>query len=202
MEINKPIVSIIILTVNLILIFLFVIPKYKESIELQKSVAQKQAEYNVKGDYYIKLLSTVKSIDERQDLLQKIDSALPSNFSLAPIVYFIQKKSIESQLTIKSITFSGGHDTLPINFNEQVGNSSGKNGGTGIKSIILTVNLSGSYQGLKLFLYSLERSARLFQVENISFVPVGISSPQGSGTSVLDQARTYDFKLEIKTFTY
>ena len=86
--------------------------------------------------------------------------------------------------------------------NKQVPNSSGPPGNDQeIKNIVLMVDVSGSYQGLKNFLHSLERSARIFQVNTISFAPLEFSSPEGL-TSAADQIKTYDFKLEIKTQTY
>ena len=200
MKINKPVAIIIILAVNVILIFLFVMPKYQESGELQMNLTKTQIEYDSQSDHYIKLLSIIKNIEERDDLLEKVDSALPSNFSLSSVMYFLQTKAIESQLTVKSVTFSGVYgQILQTNFNEQTTNLPAANGvavqGSGIKSVVLSVNLSGSYQGLKNFLYSLDRSARLFQVETISFAPLKSSLDQG-------QPQTYDFKLEVKTYTY
>ncbi len=191
MEINKSITAIIILTINLILIFLFVIPKYQESIDLQINLLKKQVEYDSQSDYYIKLLGIIKSIEGRKDVLEKVDNALPSNFSLASVFYFFQKKSIENQLIIKSITFSGG----------SLGDSRVQAEGLMIKSISFTINLSGSYQGLKNFLSSLDRSDRLFQVENISFVSSKpLLNPELS--NLPDQLQAYDFKLEVKTNTY
>ena len=63
MEINKPATIIIILIVNVMLIFLFVIPKYQESIALEKSLVEKQVAYDSQGEYSIALLKTLKGIE-------------------------------------------------------------------------------------------------------------------------------------------
>ncbi len=191
MEINKPVATIILLMINLILIFLFVIPKYQESYAFQLNLAKKQMEYDSQSDYYIKLMGILKDIDDRKDVLEKIDSALPSNFSFAPVLNFFQKESIQSQLIIKSITFS---DVLP--------ETSGiKTEGPIVKSISFTINLSGSYQGLKNLLSFLDRSDRLFQVKSISFASpeffIDPALPYLSG-----QLEPYHFKLEVKTYSY
>jgi len=197
MEINKPVAIIILLIINSILIFLFIVPKYQESNELQASLVKKQAEYDGRSDYSVKLLRILKDIEGRKDTLEKINSALPSDFSLSPVVYFLQKKATENQLTVKSIIFqsqnlpeisSQVHDyTLPATKEKEV------------KNVTLAINLSGSYQGFKNFLYSLDKSTRLFQVSSISF-----SSPQSlSGLAYSPvEFQTYNFKLEVKVFTY
>lgn len=195
MAINKSVATIIILIINLILIFLFVIPKYQESNDLQISLIKKQAEYDSQSEYYIKLLNTIKTVEDRQDILEKINSGLPSDIALAPVVYFLQKKSAESQLIIKSLTFSGSDAQIP-----KLSGSKAQTTSQTIKNIIFTADISGSYQGLKSFIYSLEKSARLFQVNNISFTPS--ESLFDQNYSALDQIKSYDFKLEIKTYTY
>ena len=194
MEINKPITTIIILIVNLVLIFLFVIPKYQESGEIQINFEKKQIDYNNQSKYQAELLSILKNIEERKEIIEKIDIALPSNFSISPIVNFLQEKAKENQLSIKSMVFS----KIASQTDEQLlkENSLKK-----VKSVNITVNLSGSYQGLKNLLISLDRSVRLFEVDSISF-----SSPEifvnSNGSTSSNQLRTYDFRLEVKTNTY
>src|SRR5437660_174941 len=106
MEINRPITTILILVISLILIFLFATPKYQKSSSLQDMLAQKEAEYNANTAYYAKISELIKSIESRKDTLEKINSALPSDVSLAPLVYFFQKKATEAGLTTKSVMFS------------------------------------------------------------------------------------------------
>ncbi len=194
MEINKPIASVIILIINLVLIFLFIVPKYQESNELQISSARKQIEYNGQFDYYTKLLGVLKNIQEKKDLLEKVDSALPSNFSFGTIVYFLQKKADKDGLTIKSMTFL---QPQPVTSQQVLTEVSDKE----LKSVNFTVNLSGTYQSLKDFLASLERSARLFEVNTIFFAR-GEGESLSEEPQLLGQSQTYNFKLEIETYTY
>lgn len=165
------------------------IPRYQESSKLQMDFLQKQAKYSGQSDYHIELLGILKNIEDRKDVLKKIDSALPSDFSLASVFSFFQKKSAESQLTVKSITFS-----KVLSAPSGVRSETSK-----IKNISFVVNLSGSYQGLKNLLSSLDRSDRLFQVENISFAS---SEPLSDEIHLQSQLDNYDFKLEVKTQTY
>lgn len=191
MEINKPVAIIILFIINVMLLFLFVMPKYQESYDLQVELAQKKAEYDSQSDYRSRLMGILQDIDMRKEAVEKIDIALPAHFSSASVLHFFQKESTQNQLVIKSITFS---DVLP-EANEVRSESSG------LKRIDFTVNLAGSYRGLKNLLVSLDKSGRLFQVENISFTaPVAFIDP--TSPPVLAQSESYNFKLEIKTYIY
>jgi Tfp pilus assembly protein PilO len=106
MEINKFISAAIIFVIALALIFLFVLPKYEESVSLQDTLVKKQIDYNNKYVYYAKILDAAKMIEENKDSLEKIHSALPSEVSLAPLIYFLQKKGGDAGLHVISVDFS------------------------------------------------------------------------------------------------
>ena len=182
MEINKPISVIIVLVITVVLFSLFVFPKYQESKSMEVELVQKQLQYESRVDYYLKLSDILNKIEQNQDALGKINSALPSDFSLAPIVYFIDKKSEESGLIVKSITFSQQQNELEGFSNQN------------IKRILFKVDLSGSYDGLKKFLSSVEKSSRLFEVSSISFSTGQLVSPKSS--------KVYEFSLSLQTHTY
>ena len=155
MEVNKLVSAIVIFVIALVVVFLFVMPKYQKFNDLQIILAQKQAEYNGESAYYAKLSELIKNIDERKDISEKIDSALPSHFSMAPLIYFFQKKATATGLVVKSLVFSPGSGVVP---------------GQKMRSIAFTVDMSGSYEGLRDFLAVLDKSARIFEVNSISFV--------------------------------
>lgn len=192
MEINKPVSAIIVLIIALMVFFLFALPKYQESNELETELAQKEARYEGLVNYNLTLSNLLKSIEEKQDVLAKIDSALPPDPSLAPIVYFVQQKADQSQLAVKSITFS---QVAPQVYGQVLSQDSNNKE---VKSIIFSVDIFGSYQGLKKFLLSLERSSRLFEVNSIAF---GSEALNGTAKSK-NALQAYDFKLEIKTQAY
>ena len=191
MEINKPVSTIIILNIDLILIFLYSMPKYQESRALQAKLDEKMAEYNGKTVYYEEILKTLKEIESNQEAIGKIESALPSTFSFASVVYFLQKKAGENGLVSKSITFSQG----VASFSNKAAAAPLKKE---VKNITFTMSVMGSYEGLKKFLAALENSSRLFEVNTISF-----AAGQAQGQSLAKNAvKTYDFRLEIATHTY
>ncbi len=197
MEINKPIATIIILIITLILIFLFVWPKYQESSDFQKKLIEKQAEYNGKLVYFKKISEIISEIENKKDSLQKINNALPDNTSFAPLVYFLQKKGSETGLILKSIVFS---QVSPTIYNQQVAATLPDSGSAKeIKNIAFTVDVLGNYQGLKNFLAELENSARIFEVGTISFASQGAAA---GFAQKKNQVEIYDFKLSLKTHTY
>jgi Tfp pilus assembly protein PilO len=184
MEINKFISAAIIFVIALALIFLFVLPKYEESVSLQDTLVKKQIDYNNKYVYYAKILDAAKMIEENKDSLEKIHSALPSEVSLAPLIYFLQKKGGDAGLHVISVDFSQFSPTSSVDQ---------------IKNITLNIKVSGSYEGLKSFLSSLETSARLFEVDSISFASAAVAQDVKLGQNPL---RTYDFNLVVRTHTY
>ena len=182
MEINKPISAVVIFIITLVLTFLFVVPEYQKLKGLQNDVTKKQVEYNNIFIYYTEVSDTIKNIESKKDALPKIDNALPPNFSYAPLIYFFQKKVSEIGLVLGSISFL----QVPLTTSDQA-----------IKSIVFSIDVVGSYDGFKNFLSSLDKSARLFQINSISFAPTG------SAKNISNQQNpTYDFKLELQTNTY
>lgn len=195
MEVNKPISVIILLVITLVLVFLFVVPKYNESKHLQQKLAQSQAEYDGASAYYAKISALLSDISTRKEALGKISSALPSEVSLGSLVYFFQKKAAETGLTPKTITLSQALAASPAAKEGQ--SSKGQTLGA-VRNVVFSLELLGNYQGLKNFIAALEKSARLFEVNTISFSSL---RPPGS---VIEKnpLQTYSFRLQVQTHTY
>ena len=188
MEINKPVATVITIMIALIVLVLFVLPQYQDASLAQAMVNEKAAEYRGKSAYYATVAQLLEKIEVRREVLGKINSALPADFSVAPIVYFLDQKAVENGSTIKSVVFLqvpavSSDQPMPLAPSKEV------------KNVVFTVDLTGSYDGLKNFLNALEKSARLFEVETISFTTVKPLQVPGGATS-------YDFKLQLKTNSY
>jgi len=207
METNKLISAVVIFAIALALIFIFVMPKYNELLALQATLAQKQAEYNSKSVYYGKISDEVKNIQSRADVTEKINAALPSAFSYANVVYFLQQSASANGLDIKSLVFS------PITLTNTDANTN-----SNVKSVGITLDVGGTYPGFKAFLASLDKSERLFEVDSINFsasqnetsqaaVTQPVSGPAASGNSGQTQVQApaqaqYDVELNMKIYTY
>ena len=181
MSINRLFITFLILIGAGILIYFLVLPKYQEFKSLQLSVGLKQAEFNAKYAYYAEVNKVFDGLSKRKDSLEKIDKALPQNVSLAPLVYYIQKKGSESGLIIKNLFFTKASVSSKTN---------------PIREIVFSINVIGSYPALKNILSSLENSASLFNVNSISF-----NSLVSSKTTVQSQ-QSYSFTLEVSTHSY
>jgi|SRR3989344_305104 len=181
MEINKLISTIIVAIVMGIVVFLFVMPKYRELSLLQSVLAQRQAEYDSESAYNEKIAEMIRGMDSKKDAVDKINSALPADVNFSPLVYFFQKETAEAGLNLKSITFTKVSSPA-------VGQS--------VKNISFNLLLSGGYQSLKDLLLTLDLSARLFEVNSISFR----SAPKPAAAT--SETPIYDFQLEVVTHTY
>lgn len=62
-----------------------------------------------------------------------------------------------------------------------------------VKKAVFIVDVSGSYQGLKTFLRSIDTSSRIFETDSITFA---------SGQTLASNKLSTDFVLEIVTHTY
>lgn len=181
MMVNKFLLIIIIIIITICSVWFLVTPQYKQFKILQTEVSLKEAEYNAKYEYYAEVMKVFSQLEKRQDGLNKIDKALPDNISLAPIIYFLQKKTSESGLIVKDLFFTKASAVSPKD---------------PIKEILFSINVIGNYSSLKNFLLSLEKSANLFEVNSISFS----SSPL---INIADQStQSHSFLLEIKTNSY
>ncbi|OGZ90869.1 MAG: hypothetical protein A2510_03795 [Candidatus Staskawiczbacteria bacterium RIFOXYD12_FULL_37_10] len=70
-----------------------------------------------------------------------------------------------------------------------------------MNEIGFSLNMTGSYSSLENFIVSLEKSARLFEVKNISFGASAAS--QGAEQSQQFQMQEiYNFNLEVLTHSY
>ncbi len=195
MEVNKPVTSIILFIIIVILVFLFVWPKYHEFGVAKMVLAKTQAEFNGGSAYYAQISEIIKEIQDRKEVLDKISSALPKEASVAPLIYFFQQKAAETGLLIRSITFSNNVPSSAASAGGKVANGTGKKT---VKDMAFSLDLVGNYQGLKNFLTSLEKSARLFEVDAITLVPLQVQGASGAKNKV----QTYSFKLQVKTHTY
>lgn len=192
MDINRPVATVILLIINAMLVFLFTWPEYNRASALELKLREKQAAYNGQSIYYANISKTLSDIESRSEILTKVESALPNEFVLAPLLYFFQKKGTENGLAVKNIVFSR-LDAVPSR--AALAQTAKEKE---VEDTTLTLDVFGNYQGLKNFLSSVERSARIFEVRNISFNAADLAP----GIVAQGQVKTYNFKLEIVTHSY
>lgn len=155
----RPLIAIIIFALALLAGIFFVWPKYQSLTALRAEVEQKRIELNSKNDYYSKIKDTSAELEKYQAQLAKISSALPDTASLPPLFDFLQKTSSDTGLVLEDISLG---DTQLLGE---------KDGSSNVREININLELSGSYNALKSFLSSVEKSARFLSVKVIDLQP-------------------------------
>lgn len=189
MQIDRPIAIAVTLFIIVLLIFFLVAPRFNEYKNFQQQIGQKKAEFNLKYEYYSEVAKAYDDLHLRADAIKKIDNALPVQESYGKLIYFLQKTAGEAGLVMKNMTLS------------KSGDSSEKQ--RSIKEISFSSNVTGTYASLGNFLVLLEKSARIFEINSISF-----SSNSSAGKAVLvnqaqfESEQTYNFNVIIKTYSY
>ena len=182
MEIDRPITIAILLFVILVLVFYLVMPKYRAFQDFLVKIGEKEAEFQAKDTYFVEITKTYKELMQYQDSLEKIDTALPSSFLMAPLVNFIYQKGAENGLIVQRIGINKGSSGIETNKD--------------IKETNISLSLFGSYKGFKNFLASLEKSARLIEGNNFSF---SVTPPSSENPKIQE---TFAISLTIKVYSY
>jgi len=156
-------------------IFLFW-PKYQELSSLKIELEKKKVELKQKEEYFASLNALREKLVDYEEELVKVDSALPSNPSTPVLFYNIQQIARENGLILKSISLKEAP-------------ASSETGG--VQDMSLSLGVSGSYIAFKNLLSAIYRSARLMEVESISF-----SSSEGGKKDL------FEFSVSLKMRIY
>lgn len=162
------------LAVSLIFGTVFLWPKFQDSKTLKKNIEEKKTELKLEEQYFSKLNQTNSELEKYGRELAIINSALPDTPSVPSLFNFLQKASSQSGMVLKGISpfIVSSSEMLPQ-----------------LAETKFTLEVIGSYSSFKNFISTLEKSARLIEVENISFS----SSAEGE---------LFSFNLRIKVSSY
>lgn len=174
---NKLITSVIFLSLALILGRELVWPNHQKLKSSEQEIKEKKVEVETKKEYFQHVEKVSEELKNYQAQLAKIDSALPLNPDLEILLHFLQETSSKSGLDLTDIK-------PPIT--QQIAKEKEL---LEIKEIELSFRVVGYYTAFKAFLSALERSARLIEVESISFSSSEKEEPQS-------------FELKIKVYSY
>ena len=149
----------------------FLLPKYQGFLELKDEISEKELQLQQRKNYFSKLKQFSAKLEEYQESINKISSALPGEFSLASLLNFFQRKSSESGLVLKSLSQASAPQKPKEKKEEERVRSR-------IKTNYLNFTLRGSLSSFENFLSDIEKSARLIEVENISLQAKGEELPE------------------------
>ena len=166
---NRLVSIAIFLFVSLVLSITLLWPKYQNLQRTRIKIEEKRNDLQNREEYFSQLSQLSHELQKYQASLSKVDSSLPPSISLPDLYYFLQKASEQSGLALTGVS--------------QVStNTLGKN--TNMKAHSISLSLSGSYPALKSFISILEKSARLIEVEHISFSSPLLGFPFSFGVRI------------------
>lgn len=152
----------------------FAFPVFQKFREAQAEIKIKETDLENNQEYLAALNDIYSKFEELKPQFSKIDSALPQEPSLPNFLHFIQKTISENGLILTGISSS---QATPTKGKEKITETS------------LGLNISGKYSSFKNLLFSLEKSARLIEITDISF-------------SSKDLEEIISFNLTIKVHSY
>ncbi len=158
--------KVLLIPVFFLLAFLFAIyfllPAYGEVKDFRQEVSDKKAELQTFKNYVASINELKEVLKGQGESLEKIESALPDEFSLAEIFNFFQAKAEESGLIVKALNKS---DSKKQAGEEPVLENAPQ---AGVKENYFAADLEGSVFALENFLSSLEKSSRMIEVEEMT----------------------------------
>ena len=169
--------------VTLILGIWVLFPKCQKLLILQKKIKSYESEIQLRKESKERLSQLSQKLESEayHISLQKIDSALPSELSLPSLFNFLQEKAKENGLSLEKVG-----DVITRSFGKK----------SNIKAHSFNIVLSGKYSALKNFLPVLERSARLIEVEHISFSSPSQKKSLSGGEGI------FSFNLRLRIHSY
>ena len=163
---NKLYIFPILLFISLLAFVYFTFPEYQNYKGLKKDIANKKIKIEKKQLYIARLKSLSSKVDIRKSSINKIETALPPVVNYAFLINFLGKKADENGLLLKSFD----KEQAPSSKDKKKNADENKNKKKEIKAKknYFSVTLSGTMDSFENFVSSLEKSSRLFEVENIT----------------------------------
>ncbi len=188
---NRLIITIVAFFGAVGLMVSFVLPKYEQFQQNQQDIARKKDDLQIKDAYIADLTYLSSEIEKYSKEIAKVDTALPSDPSFPLLFNFFQKVSANNGLILKSMNVDLV-STLP---QKQEGEEADRQ--SKVQGINIQLTVTGSYVSFKNFLTILEKSARLIEVENVSFSSIG---KEEGGEE--EEESGFSFNLTLKTQSY
>jgi len=142
------------LIVSIIIGGIFLYPRYKTFNKLQDQVDLKEEQLKNQQDYLRFLDEMDKQAKKRQELIDRVTSAIPNEPDIPSFLNFLKDETINTGVGLEKISWS---EYNPRDDKKQT------------NQYLINVQISGSYLAFKNFLNSLETSARLIEVLKTEF---------------------------------
>lgn len=176
--IQKYLPIIVILVLILLIIaggYFFCWPKYQQFSVKKQELETKDEEIKKREEYLAGLESLLEKLKSFEQEISKIETALPTQPSIAALFKFLQKTSSENGLILEDTNIGQLY-----NLEKTEGR---------VQKMPFSISLTGSYSSFKNFLSSLYQNSRLIEVKLISF-----SSPTE------EESNLFTFELTLETY--
>ena len=167
-------------------------PKYQEFGDLKIKLKERKTELENKDKYFSELERLSQKLKEYVSELSIVDSALPGTFGIPDLLNLLQKEASQNGLVLEKVNLESV-SSLEGEENKFSSSPSSAKADSVKESKIIKIPVSfsvlGKYHAFKNFLQSIQKNARLIEIESISF-----SSPQKDDV--------FSFELMIRTHSY
>ena len=208
--------NIIIISIIIAISVFFVInPKYQEVTLLKDQVAQRKSDIYHKEEHLVNLEKIFSQLQQYQQKLRKIDAALPEEPSFPSLFAFLQRTVAENGLILENISFTpvvrkkqdstkkasaqGEQESMDVGGTTELASDVSA---SEIQDIYFSFNSAGSYDSLKNFISSLERSSKIWEIISLSIS--SSLSDEGSARVVEEESENTNLSVDfrIKTHSY
>ncbi len=163
---DKGFVGIILFLGSLALALGLLKPAYEEFLSLKDQKENLQVQLATKEEYINELKRVLSSLAQDPSYVARLDTALPNSPDISKIIYALHLFSVQSGVELLNLSQITISQVSPKVVGADQQGSFSKN----LKMITMSLELKGSYRGLRSFLEKLQNSIRLFEIESFSLV--------------------------------
>ena len=167
----KGLITAILIFVSVAGLLFLVSPKYQEWSNSRGELKLKELQLREKENHFSNLRQLSQQLRAKEEALAKIDSALPHKPETSRLLNFLADSAQNNGLLLTEIGSIATRQVFPEK--QQTKGEKQKEGGQKQKLVLkettFSLKLLGDYPSLKNFLASLEKSARLIEIEELSF---------------------------------
>ena len=154
-------ITIIALAISIILGVFLLFPQYQDYKKTKVDLEQAKTDFANRDHYVQQLRETGQEIEENQDIIAKLNEALPNHRDIPSFINFLKELSKSNGVSLDNVKW----DSI------QIGEKRRKEGKDkrDFNTYSVQISASGSYFAFKNFLFGLENSGRLIDVKKAHF---------------------------------
>jgi Tfp pilus assembly protein PilO len=184
------------LLIAILLVAFVVLPKYREYSDANLKIKMKNIDIENQQKYFSQIKDTSEKLKNYSEELKKINYALPKEPFLPEVLDFLAQASSQNGMTFRKLTSSSvaspkapaataSSSPTPESEKSKISPK--------LKEINVEFEVSGNYSSLKNFISTLEKSARLIEIESITFSSSQTKTAEETSPTFVFKIKTYSF---------